>query len=227
MKEQLAVLIARVDALSLRERALVLGMLGTVVVFLLNLLMFDPLFLQQKQLAQRIAEQRQEESALQQQIQALSSASAADPTAPQRQRLAALKREQGEMESFLRERQADLVPPDRIAQLLRDMLERNQRLRLISLATLPTRSLSELQAPAGQRRHADEDEGGLSHIYRHGVEITVRGSYADLVDYAAALERLPWHMYWGRATLTVDEYPASRLTLTLYTLSLDRIWLVV
>jgi MSHA biogenesis protein MshJ len=228
LRQRLQQLGERIDALSPRERLAVLAMLAAVMLFLMNLLLFDPFFLQQKQLAQRIEEQRQETRTLQLQIQALTSATATDPNAPQRLRLEALKKELGEFENVLRQRQADLVPPERIAQLLRDVLERNERLQLVSLATLPTRSLSELLAPSGARREAPpEGERGLSHIYRHGVEITVRGSYGELLRYVAALEELPWRMYWGKAQLTVDEYPASRLTLTLYTLSLDRVWLVV
>lgn len=228
MRQRLQQLGERIDALSPRERLMVLAMLAAVLLFLMNLLLFDPFFLQQKQLSQRIAEQRQETRTLELQIQALTSATANDPNAPQRERLAALKKELAEFERFLRDRQADLVPPERIAQLLRDVLERNERLQLVSLATLPTKSLSELLSPSGTKAQGPAPgEGGLSHIYRHGVEITVRGSYAELLRYVAALEELPWRMYWAKARLSVDAYPASQLTLTLYTLSLDPVWLVV
>ena len=62
-------------------------------------------------------------------------------------------------------------------------------------------------------------------LYRHGVEVTVRGNYLDMVDYMSALEAMPTRLFWGRAQLDVEEYPASRLTLTLHTLSLDRKWM--
>lgn len=64
-----------------------------------------------------------------------------------------------------------------------------------------------------------------SLLYRHGVEITVRGSYLDMIDYMNALEGLPTQLFWGGARLEVEDYPVSRLTLTLYTLSLDEKWL--
>jgi MSHA biogenesis protein MshJ len=64
-----------------------------------------------------------------------------------------------------------------------------------------------------------------SLLYRHGVEITVRGNYLDMIDYMNALETLPTQLFWGGAQLAVEEYPTSRLTLTLYTLSLDPKWL--
>ena len=48
--------------------------------------------------------------------------------------------------------------------------------------------------------------------------------------YEAALselERLPTQMLWGDIKLVVVKYPTAELTVTLYTLSLDKIWLQV
>jgi MSHA biogenesis protein MshJ len=64
-----------------------------------------------------------------------------------------------------------------------------------------------------------------SLLYRHGVEIAVRGNYLDMIDYMNALESLPTQLFWGGAKLEVENYPTSRLTLTMYTLSLDSKWL--
>jgi MSHA biogenesis protein MshJ len=77
-------------------------------------------------------------------------------------------------------------------------------------------------AAAKEKTDAVQIDGG---IYKHGVEITVQGSYLDILDYMTQLEGLPWQLFWGKAKLTVDEYPKATLTLTLFTLSLDRKWL--
>jgi len=39
------------------------------------------------------------------------------------------------------------------------------------------------------------------------------------------LEKLPWRMFWSRATLAAAEYPRVTLKVTIYTLSLDKAWL--
>jgi MSHA biogenesis protein MshJ len=65
------------------------------------------------------------------------------------------------------------------------------------------------------------------HVFKHGVRITVRGSYPDMLRYLETLEHLKAQMFWGRAELTVTRYPVAELTLTVYTLSLDKTWLVV
>ena len=55
----------------------------------------------------------------------------------------------------------------------------------------------------------------------------MRGRYLDLLGYLGELEDLPAQMFWGGAKLNVVHYPEAELTLTLYTLSLDKTWLVV
>jgi MSHA biogenesis protein MshJ len=64
-------------------------------------------------------------------------------------------------------------------------------------------------------------------LFRHGIELTVSGAYLDLYEYLRTLERLPAQLYWGRAELSVSEYPSITLKLTLYTVSFDRAWLTV
>ena len=65
------------------------------------------------------------------------------------------------------------------------------------------------------------------NIFKHGVELTLRGSYFDMLDYLAQIEALPWQMYWGRLRLEARDYNRPVLTLTLYTLSLDKTWLTI
>lgn len=63
-------------------------------------------------------------------------------------------------------------------------------------------------------------------LYRHGVEITVEGAYGDLMGYLASLETLPGpRLLWGGVKLKVEKHPTVQLSLTVYTLSLDRAWL--
>jgi MSHA biogenesis protein MshJ len=127
--------------------------------------------------------------------------------------------------------QKGLVPPERIAPLLESILRANGRLKLVSLKTLPVTTLNDAApqpaAPAAPAAAAAAPPvvKAPDLLYRHGVELTVRGSYLDMVDYMHALETLPTQLFWGKAQLDAEAYPNVRLTLTLYTLSLDSKWM--
>ncbi|MGZ3181645.1 MAG: type II secretion system protein GspM [Telluria sp.] len=62
-------------------------------------------------------------------------------------------------------------------------------------------------------------------LFRHGVELTLEGSYLDMVAYLSALEHLPTQILWGRAVLNARDPKHARLTLTVYTVSLDKKWI--
>jgi MSHA biogenesis protein MshJ len=113
--------------------------------------------------------------------------------------------------------QQGLVAPERMAPLLESILRANGHLKMVSVRTLPVEPLSGI----GARKDGPKHE----LLFRHAVELTVRGSYLDMVDYMTALESLPTQLFWGKAQLEVEEYPTVRLTLTLTTLSLDEKWM--
>jgi MSHA biogenesis protein MshJ len=59
------------------------------------------------------------------------------------------------------------------------------------------------------------------------VEVTLKGSYFDLVQYLADLEKLPSPLLWGRVELQVEQYPEVKLTLVVHTLSTQRSLLAI
>ena len=150
-----------------------------------------------------------------------------DPDAPAREKLQAIRQESAALGDSLLAMEHGLVPPERMAPLVDTILRANARLKLVSMRTLPVESMSSLGAQAAAVAPAATSGQAPSPalLYRHGVEVTVRGNYLDMVDYMSALEAMPTRLFWGRAQLDVEAYPAARLTLTLYTLSLDRKWM--
>lgn len=231
IRQQWQRLAARIDALSQRERLLVFAALLAALAFLGEFMVLGPLQRRQDALRSQMVQQRSDLDGINGQIVQKLQAAEADPDAPVRMRLAAVRGETERLSSELRAMQRGLVPPERIAPLLESILRANGRLKLVSLRTLPVDAVSSLDAGADKGAAASAAAAavpavrGPELLFRHGVELTARGSYLDMVDYMAALEALPTQLFWGRAQLDVEEYPTVRLTLTLYTLSLDEKWM--
>ncbi|MCC2959208.1 hypothetical protein LK540_02050 [Massilia sp. IC2-278] len=240
MKQQWIKLATRVDALSLRERIMVFAACAAAIVFLMHFFALGPQLRKQDALNAQITQQQNNIEGIDNEIRARVEAAQNDPDAAVRTRLAAVRRETEELSGQLRAMQNGLVAPERMAPLLDSILRANGRLTLVSVRTLPVESVLEAgrraagsapnaapapapaPAPAAQ---AQAEPGSAGLLYRHGVEITVRGNYLDMIAYMNALEGLPTQLFWGRAQLEAETWPASRLTLTLYTLSLDRKWM--
>jgi MSHA biogenesis protein MshJ len=217
---------AQFNARNSRERALIFVMVLVVAWSLVSALLLDPLLAKKKGLTQEASQQQAQIQQLQAQIGAILSGGRLDPDAATRVRLAALNQKLAQSRAALQGVQQSLVPPEKMARLLEDVLTQNRNLKLVSLKTLPLSGVLEKPADAALPKSAEKEPAGPA-IYKHGVEIAVSGSYAELAQYLDTMEKLPWQMIWGKAEMRAQEYPLVTLTITLYTLSMDKTWMAI
>lgn len=108
-----------------------------------------------------------------------------------------------------------------VGALIRELLSANPGLTLISLKTLPvvmfytpsqksTASVGELPNSA---------LGVQKNIYKHGIEVNVKGTYMALLSYMNNMQKYPKRLFWSEAKLDVSVYPEAVLTLVIYSLS--------
>lgn len=238
MKQYWERIAVKIDAKSLRERILIFAVAAMLLITLVNSMLLDPQYAKQKQLSQQMAQDQTKIANIHAEIQEKTRLQALDPDAVNRGRLTALQQQSQQMNKALQDLQKGLVTPDKMASLLESILKRGGTLQLVSLRTLPPTGLTEPSPseksisphPAGTpalqiTKDAAGSQQSIESVYKHGVELTIQGSYPDLTNYLKELETMPWQLFWGKAKLNVDEYPKTTLTLTLYTLSLEKKWL--
>lgn len=199
----------RVDELALRERTLLFLVILGVLYFLAQSLLFGPLQAQQAERLRQLQSARNDALALNLKTQAILNNTGATPAA--KTELVALKARLAAVNASLKSMTQGLVTPREMLALVHQVLDRNVGVRLVSLENLPAAPAVPGQTGAG--------------LYRHGLRIVVEGRYPDLVRYLTQLEGLHWKVFWDQADLKVLRYPTSRLTLVLYTLSLNKAWI--
>lgn len=225
MNARLLALSTKIDALSLRERAMVFIAIAAAILFVVYSLMLGPLFAKQAALRTEIAQVRNNISGIDGEITAKLEGFTVDPDAPNRARLASVKAETEALGGKLRALEQGLVAPEKIAPLLEAILAANGQLTLVSMKTLPAAAVTEAGVDVIPAAAAPGTAAPAALLYRHGVQVTVRGNYLDMINYMHALETMPTQLLWSSAALEVETYPDARLTLTLHTLSLDRKWM--
>jgi len=231
MKQEWQKYAAKIDAMSERERIAMFGALVLVIFYVAFMLYIDPAMARRKALDAGAAQQQAEIQAIQTQIATLN-ANRVDPDAANLARRNNVRDQIAELDMALKGMRQDLVPAQSMKALLQDMLANQPRLQVLALRTLPVTPLVERPAPPpvakGDAAAAPKPAAGADeNVFKHGVEITLQGSYADLQEYLARVEKSRWRMYWSRASLNADNQPQLKLTITIYTLSLDKAWLVV
>lgn len=214
----------RIDAMMLRERAIVFFAAALVLLFLFDAMLSGPVTDRQRKVARQLAQKQMDTRRIQEQVQLLIGRHRQDPNAEQRAQIEELKQRLAEIDVQLAEKQHELVAPDRVPGLLEEMLRRERGLQLVDLRSLPPEPLFENQAGSTS---ADGTAVATLQAYRHGVELTVRGGYFDLVRYLDDLEQLPLRMFWRQIDIDGEAYPRITMKLSVYTLSLERTWVVV
>jgi len=210
----------RLDAMSLRERVLIFLAVAVMIVAIADSALFEPILRRQKANSQRIQQQEDEIHTMQTQVQAYAQARTGDSANAKRQRLEKRKLELAALDRQLAAGQSELVPPERMAKMLSEIVKRNPDIELISLRSLAATGLTQSLAPI-----PGSAPSGLA-LYRHGIEIAVSGSYLKMLNYVGQLERLPAKIMWGNMELQ-GTYPVVTLKITLYTFSPDKTWLLI
>lgn len=221
----------RIDALSLRERAfLFVGVLAVIYLIVANVV-FPTLFSDLTRLEKELSAKRDQTRALQTQSEKIASERGRDPNEISRKRLAELRQELREREGALAGVVRGVVSPRDMARMVEQMLQRNRALTVVSVENLPPTPLladgGETPPTAGAAPAPAAAPASAGGMYKHGLRIQLSGQYPDILRYLGALEALPWKVFWGEVQLQTEKYPVSRVTLVIYTLSLDEAWIGV
>lgn len=218
-------LAARFDRLSLRERILTTAAVLAVLIALFDSLLLQRLEARRTQLGQQLTA-----------IVAAINGTDADGTdaGASLQRATSLVASLSQATAQLHSQSAGLIPPQRMTQVIHDVLSRQRGVTLVSLQSLPPYALIDgppaddpSQPPAAQTSAAPAPAvaGTSDGPYVHSVELVLQGRYLDVLAYLQAVEGLPWHFYWQSLELDATHYPTTRVTVKLGTVSMSREWI--
>ena len=226
----------KINDLTLRERIVIFGMLATTLIAFVDAVFWGPSSNKETILSQQLLQMNGEIQSLQEEIQTVQTTEINDPNVAIQSRLVVVKEQLAAINLSLQGKQQQLIAPDEISQMLETILIQNRELQLVTLSNLPVEAL--IASPAEENADTPEefDQTNIQpqvnyepsgQIFKHSVEITIQGEYFNLLAYLDELEKIPSQMYWDQVTLSVDDYPSTILTLSVYTLSLDETWLKV
>lgn len=112
-----------------------------------------------------------------------------------------------------------------VKSLLKEMLAANPKLTLVSLRTLPVEPFYLPDSKTIEPNKTDTSKVDANNaqpqrsLYKHGVEISIRGDYATLITYMENLQKYPKRLFWAETKLDVMTYPDTVLKLVIYSLS--------
>lgn len=185
----------RINALTLRERAIMFISLAAALVAATDALVLSPRQAEQKALAQQLRQQSSDMDALRAQV--AGPALADTPQARLARELLQLRTRQAEVNAEIQRRAGSGASAMRLPTLLERVLRRHDRLTLVRLATLaPTVTSNTPNTTTTPKPGA---------LPLQGVEIVLRGPYPDLVRYVAEAEQAMPGLRWGELHISTRQ----------------------
>lgn len=223
----------------LRERGLILATTLVLLLFVLGQLLIAPA-LSRASLSQKNTQRDQTElQQIQSQIALIEARLAVDPNTALRDQLQRLTESNQQLDRAFAQASLDLVDPQVMVGLLRDMIAEQKNLQLISLQNLPPRVVYSVASADGQANEqtaaakptagakATANETPVPAIYAHEIQVVLTGDYFSVLDYLQRLESLDARFGWRSIRYEVKTYPHAEATLRVQTLSLNKAWLGV
>lgn len=147
---------------------------------------------------------------------------AEDPNLELLQRIERLQKQNEELDRDLELLSGKLVEPGQMASVLSSVLSKQSRLELVNIQNREPETLFFRAASNEEKEPREKLE-----IYKHGIQLKLRGRFLDNLEYMAEVESLGYHFYWQRAYYQSKEYPNGLLTLEIFTLSTKEQWIDV
>lgn len=205
-------LIEQFNALSSREKIILLATFSIVLWGVWDNFFYQPLTNSHNQLKSELSAVKEQIAEKRNIASQLEVTGKADPNLLNKQKLDQIKNKLKHSKSQLGIGEKAFVSAHLMIEVLHDMLQQSSGLKLIKLESLPVTSLTK----------NDQEHSG---VYRHGLTITLSGSYLNTLKYLQSLEALPWKFSWDRIDYQVKKYPLAETTLRVYTLSFEENWL--
>jgi MSHA biogenesis protein MshJ len=206
------------DALSVRERAL-------VVITLLVIVMYLWWYFFAMQELEKIKVLAQQNTAMEAEIRMLDTTSGQialrikeGVNKSRQQQLDLLESELDRVKALLQQKTLELIEPDDMFQLMQQMIFKESKLKLIGLKRKLVRPAFEPD-PQDEQKDVQQPE-----IYRHVMQVSFQGSYQNILRYIQSLETLEWKLIWDKITLELGDYPNINVEIEISTLSDSQHW---
>lgn len=217
MSGSLQNLVSWYEARPMRERILLLICLLVVLFFVWDAMVMNNLDRRKKSAQKRASQATVELVELAARQRVIEARKDFDPDQENRKQLQQLQIEVAKIQTQMEESVANLISPQEMPGLLKELLVQQQKLKLISLENQPAESLQISAAVA--------EEQSAPVLYRHRLQLEFSGSYLATLAYLKKLENLPRQMVWEALEIETQQYPQARVRLQVYTLSLSKGWI--
>ncbi len=211
-----------------------------LILIVVQLLVIQPLETERKELSINIQTAGNEMDKLHQQMETIQQVLLISSKIKLNKQLESLEKQISEQKKLLRTLTDNLIPPQQMATVIEKVLQQRGRLKLISLTNLEPQALPEETEDKNINQsmdtlNTDGEKGKIAGkmeeyvqqtlVYRHPLQLKLKGSYFQIMDYLKALEQSGYKFYWEQLDYKVEKYPQAEVMIMLSTLGTEAHWM--
>jgi MSHA biogenesis protein MshJ len=209
--------------------------LPLLLLIIIQLLVVQPLETEKKNFAAKIQSVSVDLNQLNEQLETTQKLLSVSSKVKLGKQLKSLEVQIEQQKKLLKQLTDNLIAPQQMAVMVEKLLKQRGRLKLLSLKNLEPIGLPEktsTDTPANEEnnqnietKNSDQAEQTPVLVYRHPLEIKLKGRYFEVLNYLKALENNEYNFYWEKLDYRVDKYPLAEVTIKLSTLGTEPQWI--
>jgi len=225
--------------LSKTIRRVLLSGIFAAIYAVLDMAVIQPLMEEYSEVTKSIEKAKADSKGFAAQLLDLKGTAGIDPSLSDQQQMEVATLKLNELESSISQATSNFITPQQMSKFLSELLGRSKNLTLLTMENLTPGSITiktvrdlPVEKEAGNKKNAvpvkpEVEVIGEDKVFKHAVRMELRGKYTDIARYVQNIENMPWRLFWQELSLETDTYPYSRVTLEVYTLSLNKDWLTL
>lgn len=220
MHDKLSQLTERFNALETRMRVLLALVAIALIYMLFDLFWFGSTEAKIKDVQTQIVAAQNQTDELVNMQKTLNNNVVEKRNDPKSQKIVMLEQQIQKIRTALTEKTVNLVPAEQMANVVKDIIDSSDDLKLQSLIKQQSVGLSS----SNDKPNEPPQENSLQ-LYRHSVEIKLQGSYSSTYEFLKKLENMEKKVAFDNFEYKVDKYPNAEIKLFISTLSLNKEWI--
>jgi len=208
-----------VNQKTIRERVLILITGAVISLMIITEILLKPAIKSQSDIINKSQAIKQQNLSLDEQLKILHNGLNVDVLSDKKEEKNKLLLDQESLSNKLSLLTSNLIPPDKMSDVLHQALTEISGLKLIKVESLKSEALflaTNLEKNDKSNQEAKLDKPSL---YKHGFRLTFNGQFFNILKYITKLESTNFKLLWGHFLYKVTKYPDAEITIDVHTLS--------
>jgi len=126
-----------------------------------------------------------------------------------------LKNKNDELNKQIKAIAGELVGPKEMVDIIKNLVQKVEGLTVVRIESVGTTPMFTLQ------KYDEESKEKPVQVYIHNVAIELTGGYFDTLAFLEMVEQRNLQLWWDELNYNVDAYPLAKIKILLHTLSLE------